>query len=211
VDAGTAIGVKVAADHLTIVEVGLDGAVTRSATESFDAADSDAIPNLAQALERFIDGSAAAPLLGIGIGVPGSVDRQADGIVDSTQLGWSRMPVGPSLRRALGVPVLVENNVNALAVAETLHGQARGFSDALVVTIGTGIGAGIVTDGVVLRGHHGGAGEIGHIPVSRLRASSTCGCTRTAATPGPARSLPAPADCSAAPWPVWSTPSTLRS
>ncbi|WP_167043415.1 ROK family transcriptional regulator [Salinibacterium sp. ZJ454] len=175
VDAGTAIGVKVAADHLTIVEVGLDGAVTRSATEPFDAADSDAIPNLAQALERFIDGSAAAPLLGIGIGVPGSVDRQADGIVDSTQLGWSRMPVGPSLRRALGVPVLVENNVNALAVAETLHGQARGFSDALVVTIGTGIGAGIVTDGVVLRGHRGGAGEIGHIPVSEDGPRCQCG------------------------------------
>ncbi|WP_166870911.1 ROK family transcriptional regulator [Salinibacterium sp. ZJ450] len=174
-DAGTAIGVKVAADHLTIVEVGLDGAVTRSATEPFDAADSDAIPNLAQALERFIDGSAAAALLGIGIGVPGSVERQADGIVDSTQLGWSRMPVGPSLRRALGVPVLVENNVNALAVAETLHGQARGFSDALVVTIGTGIGAGIVTDGVVLRGHRGGAGEIGHIPVSEDGPRCQCG------------------------------------
>ncbi|WP_167140581.1 ROK family transcriptional regulator [Diaminobutyricimonas sp. TR449] len=175
VDAGTAIGVKVAADHLTIVEVGLDGSVARSATEPFDAADSDAIPNLTQALERFIDGSPAGPLLGIGIGVPGSVDRQADGIVDSTQLGWSRMPVGPALRRALGVPVLVENNVNALAVAETLHGQARGFSDALVVTIGTGIGAGIVTDGVVLRGHRGGAGEIGHIPVSDGGPRCQCG------------------------------------
>lgn len=81
-------------------------------------------------------------------------------------LGWNHVPLGSALRRELGLPVLVENNVNALAVAERLYGIGRRHENFLVVTIGVGVGAGIVVDGLVLRGHAGGAGEIGHIPVS---------------------------------------------
>ena len=97
--------------------------------------------------------------------MPGTVDRQGNGLVDSPQLGWNQVPLGATLRRELGLPVLVENNVNALAMAERLYGVGRRHESFLVVTIGTGVGAGIVVDGVVLRGLAGGAGEIGHMPV----------------------------------------------
>jgi len=107
--------------------------------------------------------------------VPGSVDRQDSGIVDSPQLGWSRVPLGEALQRELGLPIIVENNVNALAMAERLYGVGRRHESFLVVTIGTGVGAGIVVDGVVLRGAAGGAGEIGHTPVLENGPRCMCG------------------------------------
>ncbi len=173
--AGRAVGVKVVADHVAFVEVGIDGAVVRSASEPFDASANTMLADLTALLRRFIDGGGATPLLGVGVGVPGSVDRQGNGLVDSAQLGWHQVPLGATLRRELGLPVLVENNVNALAVAERLYGVGRQHDNFLVVTIGTGVGAGIVVDGVVLRGAAGGSGEIGHIPVADSGPFCTCG------------------------------------
>lgn len=173
--AGRAIGVKVVADHVAFVEVGIDGTVRRSAIEPFDASAAMMLADLTSLLRRFIAGGSNEPLLGIGVGVPGSVDQQGSGLVDSAQLGWQQVPVGSTLRRAFALPVLVENNVNALAVAERLYGVGRKHENFLVVTIGTGIGAGIVVDGVVLRGNGGGAGEIGHIPVGENGPLCSCG------------------------------------
>jgi predicted NBD/HSP70 family sugar kinase len=175
--AGRAIGVKVVADHVAFVEVGLDGEVLRSASEPFDATATTLLADLTALLERFIAGGGPGRVLGIGVGVPGSVDRQGNGVVDSTQLAWNQVPLGETLRRGLGLPVLVENNVNALAMAERLYGVGRRHDSFLVVTIGTGVGAGIVVDGVVLRGSGGGAGEIGHTPVLEDGPRCTCGNT----------------------------------
>lgn len=173
--AGRAIGVKVVADHVAFVEVGIDGTVQRSASEPFDASATTVLTDLTTLLRRFIAGGSNIPLLGVGVGVPGSVDGQGSGVVESTQLGWHQVPLGPTLRRELKLPVLVENNVNALAVAERLYGVGRNHENFLVVTIGTGVGAGVVVDGVVLRGFAGGAGEIGHIPIEQDGPLCSCG------------------------------------
>jgi predicted NBD/HSP70 family sugar kinase len=173
--AGRAIGVKVVADHVAFVDVGIDGTVVRSASEPFDASSSTFLADLTVLLRRFIAGGGPAPLLGIGVAVPGSVDRQANGLVDSTQMDWHQVPLGSTLQRELNLPVLVENNVNALAIAERLYGVGRLHENFLVVTIGTGIGAGIVVDGVVLRGSRGSAGEVGHIPVIQDGPLCSCG------------------------------------
>lgn len=176
--AGRAIGVKVVADHVAFVEVGIDGTVRRSASEPFDADATTMLADLTRLLRHFIaGGTESEPLLGIGVGVPGDVDNQGNGLVDSAQLGWQQVPVGAALRREFRLPVLVENNVNALAVAERLFGVGRQHASFLVVTIGTGVGAGIVVDGVVLRGSSGGAGEIGHVPVADDGPECTCGNT----------------------------------
>ena len=164
-DAGGAVGVKIVADHVTMVEVGIDGGVLRSANEPFDSSAPQASDQLVLLLQSFISGSISTRLLGIGAATPGNVDDQAIGTVESTQIGWHRVPLGQVLRDAFDLPVLVDNNVNALAAAESLYGQARGRGNALIVTIGTGIGAGIIIDGRVYRGHSGVAGEIGHIPM----------------------------------------------
>ncbi|NLE70475.1 MAG: ROK family transcriptional regulator [Actinomycetales bacterium] len=172
--AGGAIGVKVTADHLAIVDARLDGTVTSSAVRPFDPDAPDALDRLADALAEAVaqhDGH----LLGVGVGIPGSVDAQASGVVTAPTLGWAEARVGDVLRAALGLPVLVENDVNTLAVAEALYGAGREHSTYVVVTIGRGIGCGIVVDGSVFRGAAGGAGEIGHIPVDP-DDGPLCGC-----------------------------------
>jgi predicted NBD/HSP70 family sugar kinase len=173
--AGRAIGVKVASDHVAFVEVGIDGSVIRSSSEPWDASSPLAVADLIELLARFIGDRGDAPLLGIGVGLPGTVDEQGRGVVDSTQLGWNQVQLGEALRRALDLPVLIENNVNALSHTERLFGQARQHRDALVVTIGTGVGAGIIVDGVVMRGAAGGAGELGHLPVQQDGPLCQCG------------------------------------
>jgi predicted NBD/HSP70 family sugar kinase len=174
-NAGRVIGVKVAADHVAFVEVGLDGSVKRTASEPFDAFESTFLASLTMLFRRFIDGGSEARLLGVGVGVPGAVNEQGVGVVDSPQLGWNQIPLGATLRRELQLPVLVENNVNALAMAERLYGVGRRHQSFLAVTIGTGVGAGIVVDGVALRGASGGAGEIGHLPVVEQGPECSCG------------------------------------
>jgi predicted NBD/HSP70 family sugar kinase len=171
--AGGAIGAKVTADHIAIVDVGLDGTVHRASDHPFDPDSPTALDQLARLLKDAV-AHHSGNLLGIGVGVPGGVDSQDSGIVEAPTLGWMDARVGPMLRSALGVPVLVENDVNTLAVAERLYGSMRDHLTYLVVTIGRGVGCGIVIDGSVYRGASGGAGEIGHIPVSA--DGPACGC-----------------------------------
>ena len=170
---GGVIGAKVTADHVAIVDVDLDGAVRATTSHPFDPDAPDALDALGHILRSAI---AVHPghLLGIGVGIPGSVDSQASGVVQAPTLGWTDARVGAVLRSALGVPVLVENDVNALAVAERLYGTGREHGSYLVITIGRGVGCGIVVDGSVYRGASGGAGEIGHVPVTL--GGPLCGC-----------------------------------
>ena len=171
--AGGVIGAKVTADHVAIVDVDLDGTVRDTTSHPFDPDAPDALDALGHILRAAI---AVHPghLLGIGVGIPGSVDAQASGVVQAPTLGWTDARVGSVLRNALGVPVLVENDVNALAVAERLYGAGREHGSYLVITIGRGVGCGIVVDGSVYRGASGGAGEIGHVPVTL--DGPLCGC-----------------------------------
>ncbi|PSL02705.1 MarR family transcriptional regulator [Haloactinopolyspora alba] len=172
--AGGAIGAKVTADHVAVVDVGLDGAVRHSTSYPFDPESPTALDRLVDILGAAMDDRGDRHLLGIGVGVPGAVDDQATGIVSAPTLGWNDAQVGPILRSGLGVPVLVENDVNTLAVAERLYGIGQSHSSYLVVTIGRGIGCGIVVDRAIYRGSRGGAGEIGHTPITV--DGPLCGC-----------------------------------
>jgi predicted NBD/HSP70 family sugar kinase len=174
-DAG-AIGVKLTADHVAIVDVNLAGQVTRSATYAFDPQSNRALERLSGLLEDAVD-SHHGQLLGVGVGVPGSADSQDNGVVTAPMIGWSRVPLGAVLREALHVPVLIDNDVHAVAAAQLLYGAGREFHTYLVVTIGLGIGCAVVVDRAVYRGAHGGAGEIGHIPVTLDGPPCHCGAT----------------------------------
>ena len=171
--AGGAIGAKVTADHVAVVDVDIDGTVRSSTTHPFDPNKPHALDLLGHILGQAVDDH-SGHLLGVGVGIPGAVDTQASGVVNAPTLGWSDAHVGAVLRSALGIPVLVENDVNTLAVAERLYGAGREYGSYLVVTIGRGIGCGIVVDGSLYRGATGSAGEIGHIPVTV--AGPLCGC-----------------------------------
>lgn len=173
--AARAIGVKVAADHVAIVEARLDGSVLASQTLEFDATAPEAAGRLVTALRPFVEEQADIPLLGLGVGVPGVVDSPDSGRVHAPTLGWRDLPLGRHLHGALGLPVLVENDVKALAVAEQLFGRGRRHRDFLVLTIGSGVGLGIVIGGSVYRGSRGGAGEFGHFPIDPRGVPCGCG------------------------------------
>jgi predicted NBD/HSP70 family sugar kinase len=173
-DAGRAVGVKLAADHIVLVEVRLDGQVVATKAEPFDALAPEAIDMLVASLEAF-RGTSDARLLGVGVCVPGVVSSPDVGDVTADVLGWSRMPLGSQLRRRVGVPVLIENDVKALAVAERLFGVGRGRRNFVVVTIGRGVGFACVTNGVLQRGSSGGAGELAHVVVSSNGPECACG------------------------------------
>ena len=173
-EAASAIGVKVTADHVATVKVGLEGSVQAYATTPFNPTAPDALDRLTAILKAAVSAH-EGDLLGIGIGVPGSVDSQGSGVVSAPTLGWSELPIGAYLRDALEVPVLLDNDVNTLAAAERLYGVGRNTASYLAVTIGRGIGCGIVVDGTIHRGVGGGAGEIGHIPMVDDGPACVCG------------------------------------
>jgi glucokinase len=111
----------------------------------------------------------------LGIGVPGLISP--DGVIHASPnlVGARDVPVGPELRQRTGVAVHVENDATSAAFAEWRVGAAAGARDAIMVTLGTGIGGGIVMGGELHRGAHGFAGEIGHMVVERNGVACPCG------------------------------------
>jgi len=101
-------------------------------------------------------------LLAVGAGAPGAVDRDRGTVVALAPnlKGWSNVPMAAILKKALGAPVVVENDVNLAVLGERWRGAARGHDTCAFITVGTGIGAGIVLEGELHRGHHFQAGEI---------------------------------------------------
>jgi predicted NBD/HSP70 family sugar kinase len=99
-------------------------------------------------------------VLGYGVGVPGVVDR--DGVVDSQPTGWDAVPLGAMLRAGTDVPIFVENGAKTLGQAEMWFGACRGVQHAVIIMIGTGVGAAVVMDGRGYRGANSNAGEWGH-------------------------------------------------
>ena len=118
----------------------------------------------------------AEELSGVGVGVPGPVSQGAGALVAPPIMpGWSHFPIRDMLGAALGAPVMVDNDVNIMALGELHAGTARSVRDLLFVKVGTGIGCGIVVGGEVYRGVTGAAGDIGHIQVDENGPVCTCG------------------------------------
>ena len=111
---------------------------------------------------------------GIGVGVPGPVS--IDGIVPHTaNLGWGYTEVTKELSERTGLPCKAGNDANVAALGEMWMGGAKGHKDVLLLTLGTGVGGGIIVDGKILTGAHGAGGEIGHIHVED-QIEEHCGC-----------------------------------
>jgi glucokinase len=113
-------------------------------------------------------------IAGVGIGAAGFVDESCSTVLFAPNLGWRDEPVKKRVEERIGMPVIVENDANAAAWAEAKLGAARDERHVMLITVGTGIGAGIIVDGALYRGRWGTAGEPGHyrvVPDGRL-----CGC-----------------------------------
>ena len=134
------------------------------------------LPDIAASVDAYIREKdwTREDIVGIGMGVPGAVDK--NGIVDQCDnLGWPTQNVREIFSRMTGLPVLVCNDANAAALGESWKGGGSGFESMVLVTLGTGVGGGIVLDGKPLLGIRGSAGEVGHM-VIRKEEPIYCSC-----------------------------------
>jgi len=127
---------------------------------------------------RLIEANEAVDKIqGIGIGAP-NANYYTGEIANAVNLPWPNLPLGKLVSEKFGIPVAVTNDANAAALGEMTYGAARGLKDFIMITLGTGVGSGIVINGQVVYGHDGLAGELGHVIIKRNNGR-LCGCGRT--------------------------------
>ena len=121
-------------------------------------------------------GYSSKTLLGIRMGLPGLIDAESGFIHFLTNVrGWDNAPLVPQMRRRLHLPVFIDNDVNLMTLGEATFGAAKGFQQVICLTLGTGVGGGLLVNGALYRGATLSAGEIGHMPVSREGPLCPCG------------------------------------
>lgn len=131
--------------------------------------------NLFQLLEK---NDAVGKIAGIGVGAPNG--NYFNGTIEfAPNLPWRGvLPLADMLTERFGIPVALTNDANAAAIGEMTYGAARGLKDFIMITLGTGVGSGIVVNGQLVYGHDGFAGELGHVIVKPVNGRA-CGCGRT--------------------------------
>ena len=134
------------------------------------------LPDIAASVKGYLEKNNINPaaILGIGIGVPGPVD--GCGVVNKCiNLGWGVFNIADTLSKMTGFPVKAGNDANVAALGEMWQGGGKGHQDVVMITLGTGVGGGIIRDGRIVAGVNGAGGEIGHMPMVDDE-SECCGC-----------------------------------
>lgn len=188
-DRHAAAGVKLAPKHVTVVLTDLEATVLASRRQAMKTGYSpeDGFAAAIEGIERLLDEQPDArdKLLGLGVALGGHVDPQTGRCVHSGVLGWDEIDVAAPLSDTLGLPVVVNNDVNALVIAERWFGAGRDSDSFAVVTVGAGVGCGLLLRGDLYTGATGLAGEFGHIPLHARGHECTCGnrgCLETVAS-----------------------------
>lgn len=170
--AAFAVGVKLYAGGFTLAVSDLSGDLVERRTRKVDVSvPEQTLRQVAEEVDAVLDsgGAGAQNILGVGIGMPGLIDYSRGVCRYSSLLGWSDIDVRSTLEQLLDLPIYVDNDVNMLTAAEIAFGAGHEIDNFLTVTIGRGIGLGIVIRGEIYRGAFGGAGEFGHVKTSGRR------------------------------------------
>ncbi len=171
---GLTCGIDVGGTKIAGAVVDADGTVLEERTVESPAEDAEAIEatitTLVQGLQETHD------VVAVGVGAAAYVDAARATILFSPNLAWRSVDLKGHLEGSLGLPVVVENDGNVAAWGEFRFGAATQYDDALMVTVGTGVGGGLITSGEVYRGAFGVASEIGHLRV--VPGGLECGCGR---------------------------------
>lgn len=171
-------GLKLMDDAILAVLVDLKGTVVADGQVSLRSHDTKAVlQRAAKTTEDLLAkaGVSRDRLAGVGLCMPGAIDWRTGVCKLSPFFGWTNVHIADRLHERLGVPISVDNDVNALAVAESLFGRGRRVRNFAVITVGRGVGAGLVFNGGVYRGYTGGAGEFGHLVSERGGRRCECG------------------------------------
>ncbi|MBP8130680.1 MAG: ROK family protein [Candidatus Hydrogenedentes bacterium] len=127
-----------------------------------------------QIIREALEEAGNPPIRGIGVGSPGPLDPKTGVIIDTPNLGWKDFPLGETLSKEFGVPVVVDNDVNVGTYGEWRFGDISDCEDIVGVFPGTGIGGGIIINRKLLHGYSGAAGEVGHMTIEVN--GPYCGC-----------------------------------
>ncbi len=179
--AGFVVGVKLMEQVITSALTDLDASVLhyRVTPLTTDAGrdPTSVLRAITQAIENtIVEAEVDRPrVLGIGIGMAGIVDGEAGVCRYSPFFGWRDVAIAEPVADHFGLPVYLENDVNTLTIAEQWFGYGHGVDHFVVVTVGRGVGAGIVVNGQFYRGALGGAGELGHITLQKNGLPCDCG------------------------------------
>jgi glucokinase len=174
-----AIGIDLGGTHVLATIVTEDGQIVDRS--EYDLSDHDpevVIKAIGQAVDDVQGRAQKKEAVAAGIGSPGNIDAASGTVRYSPNFGWNNVPLGTRLRERLGMPVFVANDARCATLGEYTYGSGRGAANFVLLTLGTGIGGGIVAGGTLLLGHSWGAGEVGH---HQLRASDgfICNCGKT--------------------------------
>lgn len=174
--AGYAVGIKLKEDAAVAVLTDLDAHVVAHHLAPIRKQAPEAIvAELANVVKTLAPAAGAHPVVGVGIGMASVIDRRRDVVRYATYFGWQDLPLAQMLGEQLDMPVVLDNDVNALAVAEQWFGAGRGVADFVVISLGRGVGLGMILNGRLYRGTGGGAGEFGHIVMQPDGPICACG------------------------------------
>ena len=168
------IGLDIGGTKIAAGLVSLDGQIIAEARRDTPAHDPDRIAHEAAALVAELSGATDHEVVGVGVACAGFVNRTGSHVLFAPNLAWRDEPLLERLEAIVNYPVTIENDANAAAWGEFRFGAAREADDMVLITIGTGVGGGIVSDSKLLRGAYGVGGELGHMRV--VPGGLRCGC-----------------------------------
>ena len=172
----SSIGIDVGGTKILAGLVDANGRVVHQARRQSARNDpANVLNTVCEVVDELRDSSDDA-VVAVGLGIAGPVDAERTTVFYAPNLGWPQVPVRELMTDRVGLPVIVENDGNAAAWGEFVAGAGANVQDLTVITVGTGIGGGIIINGELLRGAHGAAGEIGHM--NAVPNGRPCGCGR---------------------------------
>ena len=171
------IGVDIGGMSVKTGIVDENGAIIKKTVTKTDRNTDVVLENIKNDIDKLLSetGTDISEIKGIGVGCPGSVDSEKGEVIYSNNLDWWHFLVVKGLNALTGLKVRVSNDANVAALAETLYGAAKGYKDAIMFTLGTGIGGGIVIDGKIYAGGHSQGAEPGHVTLFVNGEKCSCG------------------------------------
>lgn len=166
------IGVDIGGTKIAAGVVDENGKILTRTRRRTPSRDLDAVVNIVN--DAIIELAARHTIEAVGVGTAGFIDANRSRVMLAPNLGWTDAPLKIVIERATGLPAVIENDANAAAWGERRFGAGRGAMDCIAITVGTGIGGGLIFDGALYRGMHGMAAEVGHLCVEP--GGRSCGC-----------------------------------
>jgi glucokinase len=171
-----AIGIDLGGSHVMAAVVNEDGKIQARHERDITDRSSDVVfAAIDKVVKEAIDDAKDKTVVGIGIGAPGNIDLASGTIRYSPNFGWRDVPLGAHLRASFSFPVFVANDARAATLGEHTYGAGRGTENFVLLTLGTGIGGGIIANGAIVLGATAAAGEVGHHQI-RPHDGFVCGC-----------------------------------